>query len=806
MKRLLQLLPFLLLCAAVLGMNANAQTNDAVPDAMITSAGPSVAASLDRSPSALLSQWGELSPLPGAKCYHGAAYHDGFIYVFGGLGGDLRYDMKSYKYEIATDTWSAIANLPLQRGLPTVQTVGDKIYIIGGYSNTNPFTVQNAVLEYDPAADTYTEKANMFLPVFGAGSFVSDDRIWVLGGGTSAFTTSNNAIQIYNPATDSWTFSLSLTPYASWGTGVAVVGSTALYVGGVRYVSGQGTFGAWAYKGTIAGDEITWTQIPDYPGASTMRHAAGSDGSKAYFAGGYNSGSMNSGPPTGKTYAYDPATNVWSMKDVKPTPVYFASQMVFDGDKKLYVSGGNNTAQTVTAAFEALDVEAEGGPIALFDRTEVEVWLKDGGNTAEKVAIKNNGSAALVWNASVSSGDTWLTVNVASGVVEPGETSDIPFRVTTTEGIGTHDGALTVTTNDPQNASVSIDVTLIVQAEETDTEMNVLLEEGTGTWCGFCPFGADTVKALVHDYPGRVFAIAYHGGSVTEPMHTSHTDFWTNVVQLSGWPNASVNRILFPGQAKVAMSRPFWRESVLDILHNRRSPISLDIVSKSYDAVTKRVELTVEVFFHRGFEQPLRLNVAQVQNQMNYTQVFYPPSGGSTKLFPYMHDHVLRQVVPNDAGEIVVGGSAVASQTKVTRTIAFTSVDSTVGTSSFVIYAHLSDGVTFGEVVQCEELEMASFVTDVRPLPADASFALHANYPNPFNPSTMLSFDVPLRSAVTLTVSDALGRVVATPAEGWYDAGRHSLSFSGSALPSGNYFLTLRAGDFVQTRTITLMK
>ena len=230
------------------------------------------------------------------------------------------------------------------------------------------------------------------------------------------------------------------------------------------------------------------------------------------------------------------------------------------------------------------------------------------------------------------------------------------------------------------------------------------------------------------------------------------------------------------------------------------------MTSKSYDPVSKRVDMTVEVFFHRGYSKPVRLNVAQLQDQMNWMQTFYPASGGSTKLYPYFHDHVLRQIIPSDEGEVIVSGIPVTSQSTITKTFSFISVDSTIETSNFVVYVHQSDNENFGEILQCEELDLASFVTDVRPLPEDAALTLHQNYPNPFNPSTMISYDLPERSNVTLVVTDALGRVVERLAEGTQESGRHSVSFSGSALPSGTYYVTLRAGDVTQTRSMTLLR
>ncbi len=73
-------------------------------------------------------------------------------------------------------------------------------------------------------------------------------------------------------------------------------------------------------------------------------------------------------------------------------------------------------------------------------------------------------------------------------------------------------------------------------------------------------------------------------------------------------------------------------------------------------------------------------------------------------------------------------------------------------------------------------------------------FSLHQNYPNPFNPSTTLSFDLPVRSRVTLRVFNLLGQQVALLADNQpYDGGTFSLSFTPASLASGVYFYELVA-------------
>ncbi|MCX6639369.1 MAG: hypothetical protein NTW14_02645 [bacterium] len=96
--------------------------------------------------------------------------------------------------------------------------------------------------------------------------------------------------------------------------------------------------------------------------------------------------------------------------------------------------------------------------------------------------------------------------------------------------------------------------------------------------------------------------------------------------------------------------------------------------------------------------------------------------------------------------------------------------------------------------------------------------------PNPFNPTTTLTFTLPRTAKVSLEVFDVNGRVVRAhgmrpmvggggsegarraPLQTWYDAGTHTITFDGSDLPSGLYFARLRAGDYTDVQKLILLK
>jgi hypothetical protein len=86
------------------------------------------------------------------------------------------------------------------------------------------------------------------------------------------------------------------------------------------------------------------------------------------------------------------------------------------------------------------------------------------------------------------------------------------------------------------------------------------------------------------------------------------------------------------------------------------------------------------------------------------------------------------------------------------------------------------------------------------------TFLLYQNFPNPFNPSTTISYSVPKNSFVTIKVYDILGKEITTLVNGEKSAGNYSLQFNGNGLSSGIYFYRMQAGSFVQTKKLLLLK
>lgn len=95
-------------------------------------------------------------------------------------------------------------------------------------------------------------------------------------------------------------------------------------------------------------------------------------------------------------------------------------------------------------------------------------------------------------------------------------------------------------------------------------------------------------------------------------------------------------------------------------------------------------------------------------------------------------------------------------------------------------------------------------VEDGHTVPSE--YRLSANYPNPFNPSTTIAYDLPHPGHVSITVYDMMGREMAVLVNEYRSAGRHQVVFHANGLPSGTYLYRLQANNFSDRKKMMLIK
>lgn len=95
-------------------------------------------------------------------------------------------------------------------------------------------------------------------------------------------------------------------------------------------------------------------------------------------------------------------------------------------------------------------------------------------------------------------------------------------------------------------------------------------------------------------------------------------------------------------------------------------------------------------------------------------------------------------------------------------------------------------------------------IDEINSQPED--FSLYQNYPNPFNPSTKIRYEIPTATKVTIKIYSILGKEVETLFEGERLPGKYSLEWNAKNYSSGVYFYNIKAGNFIQTKKMILIK
>ena len=123
------------------------------------------------------------------------------------------------------------------------------------------------------------------------------------------------------------------------------------------------------------------------------------------------------------------------------------------------------------------------------------------------------------------------------------------------------------------------------------------------------------------------------------------------------------------------------------------------------------------------------------------------------------------------------------------------------GTTNPFVPATASDWGTF-------KIRFGAILTAVTPISTDVpeTYSLMQNFPNPFNPTTNIRFELPKNGNVTLKVYDILGNQVTTLFDGFKSAGIYNATFEGSGFASGIYFYKLEANGFSDVKRMILVK
>ena len=260
--------------------------------------------------------------------YGGAPRHRATAFSIGnkgylGLGHinsvvDVLYD-DFWEYDPASNSWTQKANYPYLVFHATGFTIGNKAYVGTGRKQDNSYTTD--FFEYDPMTNTWTPVASFpGAARRGAISFVVNNKGYVGTGQVSGWANSNGFYE-YNPVTDTWQ-SVATFP------GTSRTSSVAFSINNVGYVgtgdAGGGTNDFWAYYP----DTDTWVQKANV-GPTPRQEATGfSVNGKGYIGTGDD---FSSGTNYADMWEYTPETDTWvQIEDFSGVPRRYLTSVVIE--------------------------------------------------------------------------------------------------------------------------------------------------------------------------------------------------------------------------------------------------------------------------------------------------------------------------------------------------------------------------------------------------------------------------------------------------------------------------------------------
>lgn len=177
--------------------------------------------------------WTRKADMPTARAYLSATAVNGKIYAIGGATTGLSQPLATVEeYDPAMDTWTRKADMPIARCAHAADVMNGKIYAVGGMAG-GPMTTWaglSVVEVYDPATDTWTRKADVPAPTFWNSVSATAGKIYSLGGGP-ALHVEVSTVYEYDPATDAWTRKTPM-PTARMGLSTSSVDGKIYAIGG----------------------------------------------------------------------------------------------------------------------------------------------------------------------------------------------------------------------------------------------------------------------------------------------------------------------------------------------------------------------------------------------------------------------------------------------------------------------------------------------------------------------------------------------------------------------------------------------
>ena len=325
----------------------------------------------------------------------------------------------------------------------------------------------------------------------------------------------------------------------------------------------------------------------------------------------------------------------------------------------------------------------------------------------------------------------------------------------------------------------------------------VVIEEGTGTWCGWCPRGAVAMEQMYQNHPNDFIGIAVHNG---DPMTVTEYD---NGTDLSGFPGCNVDRALLDESVSANLFESYYQERI-----GLAVPAGLSMTVSGTTSKTINVSATFRTVFASA---NYRLGVVIIEDNVTgtasgYNQTNFYAGGANGAMGGYeslpnpvpaasmVYDHVGRALLGGFAGQANSVPTTITDGLAASYTFNYT-IPSTSNSANMSAVALLIDNAT-GEIVTAEKTSLsAANVNELETIGLNV-------YPNPASGAVNVSFEANNGDFV-ITLTDLQGRVISSK-EMTNLNGSQVVTFSTEDVASGSYIVTVATNGTKTTKNVVI--
>ncbi len=701
---------------------------------------------LFRAPARAQEEWVYKAPIPTGRAYVACSVLDGKIYVIGGGISRATGSAAVEMYDPQTDTWDVtIASLPVPLFAPASATANGKIYVMGGKANYYSTEDYAAVYEYDPALNTWSEKAGMpngrsHLTACAFGGY-----IYAIGGRIGDHI-SVKTVERYDPLSDTW-LTMDSMHYARANILAQVVGEKIYVVDGI----GDGPSSVESY---VAATD-SW-KLEDNPPPAVGYFGSATYGGKIYVYGGINNTS-----PTASLdfFEFEPGTGLWENIGTIPEKKVMCANAVV-----------GNRLYAITGALDPFFIPSLPGPAAT-----TSVIMYEFEPSGEGWAYKTPATTPRAYSVSgVVDGEIYViggaySKTEISDVVEmyDPETDAWQSRQSLPEPI--HGAAAGVIGGKIYVAGGQTQYTTLGVSKNT----LYVYDPAMDSWEQKAPMPTARGYLSAAVVNGRLYAI---GGTTAWPNRTGKVEMYDPVTDT--W------------QTKAPM--PTARSGFCAEALNGKIYVMGGVDASGYKDVLEVYDPATDTWIEK-MEMP---QTRSIFGSAVVNDLLYAYGGALDDITPLLD---IIQYGPEtdswtETDDMPEGKAAFTSAV----------VDNCIygiGGALFSFFTGAPGAKVSETVLQYCPSEVNAAVELGK-----APYVLRQNQPNPFSGQTAISYELQQSGHVSLRVFNLAGREVARLVDGFQPAGEYTIEWNAGKLPAGMYLYQLRANGFMETKRCVLQQ